>query len=225
MSEGVRGRPQWGWLGLFAVDFLIPVVVGWSPTATIGASVGFVVTLFLVFAPTLRRRPRLPRLPWGWGVAWWVLVLLLAAVVGLIGYGTVTEGMSWNDAAGSVFLLALVLWPLRWVTVRLRRAARRAVLVAAGPLTPVSAAVNDVPWTITGRARVEGWAVLPNGLRTRLRIARCPEGLSAELLTHRRVWVVGEPALGDVVLGLPGTGLYVEAYFEAKRRHLVRLSR
>lgn len=224
MSEGVRGRPQWWWFALFAVNVLIQAIGGWTTTATIGAPIGFVLTLGLVFAPTLRKTPRLPSLPWGWTAAWWVFALLLALVVGLIAYSAITEGMHGEDVAGAAFVLALVLWPLLWVTARRRRAARWAALVAAGPLTPISAAAGDFIWKITGRTRIEGWAVLPNGLRTKVTISSCPDALQMELLTHRRVWAVGEPRLGDVALGLPGTRLYTKAYFEAKRRHLVRLT-
>jgi hypothetical protein len=225
MPEGVRGRPQWGWFIPYGLNIVIHLVGGWDTIATVGASLGLVLTLCLVFAPMLRWTPRLPDMSWGWTVAWWVLALLLALVLGAIGYSTVTEGTGWDDAAGAALVLALVLWPYIWVTVRRRRAARWAALVAAGPLTAVPAAAEDFTWTLTGRACIHGWAVLPNGLRTRITVPSCSDELREELFAHRRVWVAGEPGLGDVLLSLPGTRLFAEANFEAKRRHLVRLNR
>jgi hypothetical protein len=196
-----RGRPQWGWFALFGVNVGIHQF-GWQFTDTIGSSIGLAITLGLVF------RTRLA----------WALGVLAGAALFAVLFWAPPGGWHWRfagllAAAGLVLMLLARAWR--------RRGARWAHLLAAGPLTPIPAAVDETGyWEPGDREFVNGWAVLPGGVRTRFSIRRCPQELYRSIRDTRTVWVVGEPRLDEVALGLPEAPIFAEATFSAKRRHL-----
>jgi hypothetical protein len=228
-----RARPQWGWFAPFGLNVVIHLIGGWDTTATIGAGLGLAVTLGLVFFPALRRN-RLFRIiratscdpgrlrqrgvfltwaAWGWGA----LLGFLLFVVFFVSPPHDTDVLY----AGFVLVVALV--PLPVVLVRRRREARWLHLLEAGPPTRITAAVEAFGyWDGDDRRSVRGWTVLPGGLRTRFRIEECPRDLYAAIHVGRAAWVVGEPRLGEVALGLPDRRLFAVARFATKRRYWVR---
>jgi hypothetical protein len=64
--------------------------------------------------------------------------------------------------------------------------------------------------------------MLPGGLRTMFSIEHCPRDIYAAIHTTRTAWVVGEPRLDKVALGLPDRQLFAAARFAAKRRYSAR---
>jgi hypothetical protein len=162
-----RGRPQWGWFALFGVT-IASHQFGWQLTDTIGSSVGLASTLGLVF----RRRAA-----WFWGAvagATWFAVLFWGR----------PSGQAWVNAG---VLVVIVLVPVLIVRSRRRRGARWSRLLSAGPLTPIPAAVGETEYWDTGSHEfVNGWAVLPDGLRTRFSIRHCPPELYIAIGTPGR---------------------------------------
>jgi hypothetical protein len=232
-STRERPRPHWGWFVLFGVNVVIHLIGGWDTTETIGAGLGLAITLGLVFSPSLRRN-RLFRLPrvvsgnperrrvfftwvaWGWGT-------LFAFLLFVVFFVSPPHG---KDVLYAAFLLVVALVPLLVVLVWRRREARWLRLLEAGPPTPIVAAVEEAGhWDCDDRRFVRGWAVLPGGLRTTFSIEDCPREVYALMRATRTTWVVGEPRLDEVALGLPDRQLFTQARFTAKRRDLVRAMR
>ena len=241
VGERDRGRPRWGWFALFGVNVLVHLPDGWDTTDTIGASLGLVVTLGLVFFPALRRnrlfrmtmtrvpsadpdrlRRRKVRLTWaacGWSA---LPVFLLYVTI----FESPPRGM---DILFAVFVVAASLVPMLVVLVRRWQEMRWLRLLEAGPLTRIAAVVEEAEYHEADyddgddRRFVHGWAVLPDGLRTTFSIEECPQDLYAEIRATRTVWVVGEPRLGEVALGVPDRRLFAMASFAAKRRDERRL--
>jgi hypothetical protein len=235
-SPREQARPQWGWFVLFGVNVMIHLIGGWDTTATIGAGLGLFITLGLVFSPSLRRnrlvrltrvmssnperlrrrRVFLTRVAWGWGT-------LVASLLFVVFFGSPPHG---TDLLYAGFALVVALVPLLVVLVRRRREARWLRLLEAGPPTRIAAAVEEAGyWDGDDRRFVRGWAVLPGGLRTTFSIEDCPRDVYAVMRTTRTTWVVGEPRLDEVALGLPDQQLFAAARFAANRRDLVRAMR
>jgi hypothetical protein len=232
-SPREQARPQWGWFVLLGVNVVIHLAGDWDTTDTIGAGLGLASTLGLVFSPALRRN-RLFRVSralsydpahlrrrgvfltwvaWGWGGLF--AFLLFVALVVSLPHGT--------DVPYAGFVLVVALVPLLVVLARRRREARWLRLLEAGPPTRIAAAVEEARyWDGDDRRFVRGWAMLPGGLRTTFSIEHCPRDIYAAIHTTRTAWVVGEPRLDKVALGLPNRQLFAAARFAAKRRYSAR---
>jgi hypothetical protein len=172
-------RPQWAWLVLFGVVVAIHQFY-WQDTDTLGASLGLAVTVGLVFRT---------RAAWIWG-----------AVTG----ATLVAADFWGLVDGRVvFLVGLVSGVVVSALVGVV-ARRRWTGLPTGPLTAVPAAVDEVEqwWDLDRPEYVTGWAVLPDGLRTRFVIRHCPPEIYGAVLATRTLQVYGEPRLGEVAVGL-----------------------
>ncbi|GLZ37188.1 hypothetical protein Acsp05_08130 [Actinokineospora sp. NBRC 105648] len=91
------------------------------------------------------------------------------------------------------------------------KARERARLRQAGPPTRITAAVLE-PGDRTG------WAVFPDGARAKFTlVSRCPPEISADLIEHRRLWVVGPAREGEVAVALPGRDLFGVVRFAITR--------
>jgi hypothetical protein len=71
--------------------------------------------------------------------------------------------------------------------------------LASDDWTPVAAAAFDV----RAGEPVDGWAVLPGGLRTKFHLPAVPPDIAEELRVRRRLWLAGWPS-ESLVVGLPG---------------------
>lgn len=197
----LRPRPQWGWFVPFGLNVVLHQFV-WSISDTIGVGLGLAITLGLVFQT---------RAAWIWGAV---------AGVALFAAGF------WGPVDGPVVLIAglvavAVFVPLGMVRARRRRWAG----LFTGPLTAVPAAADerDEWWDLDRPEYVYGWAVLPDGLRTRFLIRHCPPEIHEALVATRTLHVYGEPRLGEVAVGLLEGPVFAKADFSAKRRHLRRV--
>jgi hypothetical protein len=197
-----RPRPRWGWFVLFGLNVVIHQLA-WSESDTIGVGLGLAITLGLVFQA---------RAAWLWGA-------VAGAALFAAGF--------WGPVNGRVVLIAglvavAVFAPLLIVRARRRRWAH---LLSAGPLTAIPAAVDEVEqWRDLDRPEhVNGWAVLPDGLRTRFLIRHCPPEIHDAVLATRTVLVYGEPRLGEVAVGLHEGPISAKADFSAKHRYQRRV--
>jgi hypothetical protein len=199
---GERPRPQWGWFGLFGLNIVIHQFY-WTVSDTIGVGLGLAITLGLVFRT---------RAAWLWGA-------VAGAALFAAGF--------WGPVNGRVVLIAGLVAVAGFVPVRTVRARRRrwARLLNAGPLTAVPAAVGGVEqwWDLDRPEYVNGWAVLPGGLRSRFLIRQCPPEIYDAVVATRTVLVYGEPRLGEVAVGLREGPIFAKADFSAKRRYQRRI--
>jgi hypothetical protein len=198
----VRPRPQWGWFVLFGLNVVIHQFM-WSESDTIGVGLGLAITLGLVFQT---------RVAWVWG--------------GVAGVALFAAGF-WGPVNGRVVLISGLVVAVVSALLRILRARRRRwAELLAGPMTAVPAAVDEVDqwWDLDRPERVNGWAVLPDGLRIRFLIRRCPLEIYDAVLTTRTLHVYGEPRLSEVVVGLREGPVFAKVDFSAKRRHLRRVA-
>ncbi|GHF84336.1 hypothetical protein FHX82_001123 [Amycolatopsis bartoniae] len=140
-------------------------------------------------------------------------VLFAAALAALV-VGTVIEPPPSEDLGEAFFVYGIVVVPLVMVVVRAR--ALRSHLRGEANWYPLPGAVDDADFAEDDELCVRGWTVLPEIGPVEVEIPACPLDLYTDIWFHRRIWVLGPPRLGEVVIGMPEFPLAVEALFSPK---------
>jgi hypothetical protein len=136
--------------------------------------------------------------------------VFVAAFLALVA-GTVVAPPEPGELGDAIFVYALVLVPLALLLLWVRR-------LRAAPWPPASwysiaGAVDDADFLEDSEPYVRGWAVLPEVGPVVVGIPDCPLDLYTDIWFHRRIWVLGAPRKGTVVIGIPGFPVTAEACF------------
>ncbi|WP_236788849.1 hypothetical protein [Amycolatopsis sp. GM8] len=143
------------------------------------------------------------------GVASFFAAALLAVVA-----GTIAAPPEPGETGEAIFVYALVLVPLVILALWARRL--RSKLPEPRAWRAVAGAVGDADFTEDDEPWVRAWAVLPEIGPVDVEIEDCPLDLYTAIWFHRRIWVQGEPRLGDVVIGMPEFPVTANATFRRR---------
>ncbi|GAA4658440.1 hypothetical protein [Amycolatopsis dongchuanensis] len=133
--------------------------------------------------------------------------LFAAALVALL-VATVIEPPAPDEIAYVLVAYGMVVVPLAALVF----VARRSRPPAPGTWTRIAGAVDDADYIEDDEPLVHGWAVLPEIGPVEVEIGGCPLDLYTDIWFHRRMYVLGRPRPGEVVLGLPGFPVTATAF-------------